>query len=86
MVVFPEPSSPVMRPATGLHTDEHGGSFAIQGIRSCRDKLLAKHDLACVIHPHRVKHALCDSDPEDVHLLLLRERGRIGLLSAPRHL
>src|SRR3989442_15562808 len=31
---------------------------------------LAKHDLARLIHAHRVKHVLCDIDPEDVHLLL----------------
>src|SRR5712671_4109976 len=31
---------------------------------------LAKHDLARVIHPHRMEHALGDIDPEDVHLLL----------------
>src|SRR5437870_7402852 len=29
---------------------------------------LARHDVAPVIHPHRVKHVLCDIDPEDVHL------------------
>src|SRR6266699_3352452 len=31
---------------------------------------LAKHDLPRVIHPHRVKHVLCEIDPEDGHLLL----------------
>src|SRR5712691_7916708 len=31
---------------------------------------LAIYDFAPVIHPHRVKHALCDIDPEDVHLVL----------------
>src|SRR5881397_468951 len=31
---------------------------------------LARHDVAPVIHPHRVKHVLCDIDPEDVHLVL----------------
>src|SRR5205823_1441731 len=29
-----------------------------------------KHDLPRVIHPHRVKHVLCEIDPEDGHLLL----------------
>src|SRR5438093_10486814 len=29
---------------------------------------LARHDVAPVIHPHRVQHVLCDIDPEDVHL------------------
>ena len=31
---------------------------------------LAIHDVAPLIHSHRVKHALCHIDPEDVHLLL----------------
>src|SRR4030095_11418569 len=31
---------------------------------------LAIHDFAPVIHPHRVKHALGDIDPEDIHLVL----------------
>src|SRR4029453_6042250 len=31
---------------------------------------LAIYDVAPVIHPHGVKHALCDIDPEDVHLVL----------------
>src|SRR5438132_3546410 len=31
---------------------------------------LAKHDRPRVIHPHRVKHVLCEIDPEDGHLLL----------------
>ena len=31
---------------------------------------LAIHDVAPVIHPHRVQHALCDIDPEDVQLVL----------------
>src|SRR5205809_787687 len=31
---------------------------------------LAKHDLPRVIHPHRVKHVLCEIDPEDGYLLL----------------
>src|SRR6266516_8222664 len=31
---------------------------------------LAKHDLPRVIHPYRVKHVLCEIDPEDGHLLL----------------
>src|SRR6266853_1998567 len=35
-----EAPCPVMRAATGFHADEHGGSVAIQGIRSCRDKRL----------------------------------------------
>ena len=46
-----------------------GGSFAIKGIRSCRDKRLRNTIVAPVIHPHRVKHALCDIDPEYAHLL-----------------
>ena len=31
---------------------------------------LAIHDVAPVIHAHRVKHALGDIDSEDVHLVL----------------
>src|SRR4029450_1076058 len=31
---------------------------------------LAIHDVAPVIHPHCVKHALCNIDPEDIHLVL----------------
>ena len=31
---------------------------------------LAIHDVAPLIHAHRVKHALGDIDSEDVHLLL----------------
>ena len=31
---------------------------------------LAQDDLPRVIHPHRVKHVLCNIDPEDIHLLL----------------
>src|SRR6516164_4735841 len=31
---------------------------------------LTTHDVASVIHSHRVKHALCDIDPEDIHFLL----------------
>src|SRR4030095_851921 len=31
---------------------------------------LAQDDLPRVIHPPRVKHVLCNIDPEDVHLLL----------------
>src|SRR5262252_3402671 len=31
---------------------------------------LAIHDCAPIIHPHRVKHALCDIDSEDMHLML----------------
>src|SRR5262252_10830698 len=31
---------------------------------------LAQDDLPCIIHPHRMKHALCHIDPEYGHLLL----------------
>src|SRR5215831_15142305 len=31
---------------------------------------LAIHDCAPIIHPHRVQHALCDIDSEDMHLML----------------
>ena len=59
-----------MRPATGLHTDEHGRQLRDKGHQVMPRQALAKYDLARVIHPHRVKHTLCDIDPEDVHLLL----------------
>jgi len=31
---------------------------------------LAIHDVAPIIHPRRVKHAFCNIDSEDVHLVL----------------
>src|SRR5215471_16464025 len=45
---------------------------------------LAKHDLAPLIHPYRVKHPLRDVNPEYAHLLfhgtrLLWRHGFIGL-------
>jgi hypothetical protein len=65
-----EASRPVMRAATGFHTDEHRRELRYKGHQVMPGQALAQDDLSRVIHPHRVKHALCDIDPEDVHLLL----------------
>jgi len=69
-----EASSPVMRAATSFHPDEHGGQLRDKGHPGTPRHALAKHDLARVVHPHCMKHALCAIDPEDIHLLLHEAR------------
>ena len=63
-------SRPVMRAAAGFHADAYRGQLGATGHQVMAGQTLAIHDVAPVIHPHGVKHALGDSDPEDVHLVL----------------
>src|SRR4029434_1070314 len=65
-----EASRPIMRAPTGFDTDEHRRQLRDKGYQVMPGQALAIYDVAPVIHPHRVKHALGDIDPEDVHLVL----------------
>src|SRR5262249_3646540 len=65
-----EASRPVMRATTGLYAYEYHRQFRDTGYQVMPGETLAKHQLPRVIHPHRVKHMLCEIDPEDGHLLL----------------
>src|SRR5262249_22811762 len=65
-----EASRPVMRTTTSLYTYEYYRQFRYKGYQVMPGEALAKHDLPRVIHPHCVKHMLCEIDPEDGHLLL----------------
>jgi hypothetical protein len=60
MVRFTASSSPVMRPATGLHTDEHWGQCSDEGHQGIAGEAFAQDDLAPLIHPDHVKEPLCD--------------------------
>src|SRR5215510_9912193 len=68
--MFAKASRPVMCPATGFHADEHRGQLRSTGYQVMPGQALAQDDLAPLIHSHHVKHALCNVDPEDVHLWL----------------
>jgi len=46
------------------------GSFAIKGIKSCRDTRL-RNTTCRLLMPTGRENRLCDIDPEDFHLLLL---------------
>jgi hypothetical protein len=46
MMMCTESSSPVMRPATGLHTDEHGGQCGDEGHQGIAGEAFAQDDLA----------------------------------------
>src|SRR5262249_35892845 len=61
---------PIMRATAGFDADEHRRQLRDTGHQVMPGQALAIHDVAPVIHPHRVKHALCDIDSEDVHLVL----------------
>src|SRR5262249_61785860 len=63
-------SRPIMRATAGFDADEHRRQLRDTGHQVMPGQALAIHDVAPVIHPHRVKHALCDIDSEDVHLVL----------------
>src|SRR5215510_14363714 len=70
VAIRPEASRPVMRAPTGFYADAYRRQLRYKGHQVMTRQALAKYDFARVIHPHRVKYALCDIDPEDVHLLL----------------
>jgi hypothetical protein len=59
-----------MRAATGFDADAYRGQLREKGYQVMSGQAFAIHDVAPVIHSHRVKYVLCDIDPEDVHLLL----------------
>ena len=59
-----------MRATTGFDADEHWRQLREKGHQVVPGHALAIDDFAPVIHPHRVQHALCAIDPEDVHLVL----------------
>src|SRR6266705_4746264 len=63
-----EASRPVVRAATGFHADAYGGQLRQKGHQVMPGQALAQDDLAPLIHAHRVKHALCNVDPEYAHL------------------
>src|SRR5262249_15943608 len=65
-----EAARPVMRAATGFDADTHRGQLRDTGHQVMPGHALAIHDVAPVVHSHRVKHALGDSDPEDMLFLL----------------
>src|SRR5437870_3685075 len=65
-----EASRPVMRAATGFYADAYRGQLREKGYQVMSGHALAIHDVAPVIHSHRVKYVLGDIDPEDVHLVL----------------
>jgi len=56
--------------ATGFDADAYWGQLRDKGYEVMAGQTLAIHDVAPVVHPHCVKHALCDIDPEDVHFVL----------------
>src|SRR5262249_17474426 len=66
----PEASRPIMGAATGFDADTHRGQLRDKGHEVMPGQALAIHDVAPVVHSHRVKHALGDIDPEDIHFLL----------------
>jgi hypothetical protein len=55
-----EAARPVMRAATGLHTDEHWGQCGDEGHQGIAGETLAQDDLAPLIHPNHVKEPLCN--------------------------
>src|SRR5262249_19328556 len=65
-----EAARPIMGAATGFDADAYRGQLRDTGHEVMSGQALAIHDVTPVIHPHRVKHALGDIDPEDVHLVL----------------
>src|SRR5262245_10695225 len=68
--MFAKASRPIMRATTGFDADEHRRQLRDTGHQVMPGQALAIHDVAPVIHPHRVKYTLCDIDSEDVHLVL----------------
>jgi hypothetical protein len=64
------PATLVVRAAAGFDADEHRRQLRDKGYQVMPGQALAIHDVAPAIHPHRVKHALGDIDPEDVHFVL----------------
>src|SRR5215510_4143748 len=70
MAIRPEASRPIMCAATGFDADAYRGQLGDTGHQVMPRQALAIHDVAPVIHPHGVKHTLCDIDPEDVYLVL----------------
>src|SRR5215470_14923836 len=69
MAICAAASRPVMRTATGFQADEHRGQLRDTRHQVMPGQALAQDDLSPLIHPHRVKHTLCDVDPEYAHLL-----------------
>src|SRR4029450_4653197 len=67
MAMFAEASRPVGRAATGFHADSYWGKLRQKGDQVMPGQALAQDDLAPLIHSHRVKHALCNVDPEYAH-------------------
>src|SRR5262244_3661428 len=70
VAIRPEASRPIMCAATGFDADAYRGQLGDTGHQVMPGQALAIHDVAPVIHPHCVKHAFCDIDPEDVYLVL----------------
>src|SRR6266851_1578775 len=68
VAMLAEASRPVMRTATGFYADEYRGQLRQKGHQVMPGQALAQDDLASLIHSHRVKHALCNVDPEYAHL------------------
>jgi hypothetical protein len=77
-----EASRPIRRATTGFDADEHRRQLRDTGHQVLPGQALARHDVAPVIHPHRVQHALDDSDPEDVHLMLPGAPRRMQMVAA----
>src|SRR6266478_4142238 len=68
VAMLAEASHPVMRTATGFYADAYRGQLRQKGHQVMPGQALAQDDLASLIHSHRVKHALCNVDPEYAHL------------------
>src|SRR5262249_49059126 len=68
VAMFAEAARPVVRAATGFHADAYWRQLRQKGHQVMPGQALAQDDLSPLIHSHRVKHALCNVDPEYAHL------------------
>jgi hypothetical protein len=66
-MMFTALSSPVRRPGTGLHTDEHWGAVGDQGHQGMEGEALVQDDLAPLVHPDNGKDPLCDVNTQYAH-------------------
>jgi hypothetical protein len=74
MVMVTESSSPVMRPATDLHPDEHRGQGGDKGQQGIAGKALAQDDLAPLIYLDNMKDPLGDVDSQYAHRVFHQTR------------
>src|SRR5262249_56648649 len=61
---------PIMGTTARFHANSDGPQVSHQGKHLAPTAAFAHDDLPALIHAHQVKHALCDIDPNDAHILL----------------